>query len=115
MLTLKDLDNRVYSGKVCSRFSYALKDDKGNVKLRAHFIRVIRDQGEIEWHMQIVLDRTRDADSQVYTFMYIMPKENLPLELIAATGLKYFQLYLKEEIQAKSEYDFILGDVLKGM
>ena len=83
MLTLKDLDNRVYSGKICLEYSYILKD--------------------------------QDADSQVYTFGYIMPKSNLPLELIAATGLKYFQLYLKEEIQTKSEYDFMLGDVLKGM
>ena len=44
-----------------------------------------------------------------------MPKDNLPLELICATGLKYFQLYLKEEIQAKSNLDFELGDILTGM
>lgn len=112
MLKLKDLDNRVYSGKICSEFSYILKDDKGKPKFRANFA---RGQEENEWQMRIVLDRTRDADSQVYTFRYIMPKSNLPLELIAATGLKYFQLYLKEEIQTKSEYDFMLGDVLKGM
>ena len=96
MLTLKDLDNRVYSGKICSEFSYILKDDKGKPKFRANFA---RGKEENEWQMRIVLDRTRDADSQVYTFRYIMPKSNLPLELIAATGLKYFQLYLKEEIQ----------------
>lgn len=112
MLTLKDLNNRVYSGKICSEFSYNLKDEKGNQKLKANFC---RGKEENEWQMCIVLDRTRYADSQVYTFGYIMPKSNLPLELIAATGLKYFQLYLKEEIQTKSEYDFMLGDVLKGM
>ena len=32
-----------------------------------------------------------------------------------ATGLKYFQLYLKEEIQTKSGYDFALGEILRGM
>ncbi len=112
MLTLKDLDNRVYSDKTCSEFSYSLKDEKGQTKLKANFW---RGWEENEWQMRIVLDRTRDADSQVYTFVYIMPKSNLPLELIAATGLKYFQLQLKEEMQAKSEYDFELGDVLKGM
>lgn len=112
MLTLKDLDNRVYSGKICSEFSYSLKDEKGQTKLKANFW---RGPEENEWRMRIVLDRTRDADSQVYTFGYIMPKSNLPLTLIAATGLKYFQLLLKEEIQIKSEYDFMLGDVLKGM
>ena len=98
MLTLRDLDNRVYSGKICSEFSYTLKDDKGKPKFRANFTRGQEEQEENEWQMRIVLDRTRDADSQVYTFKYIMPKSNLPLELIAATGLKYFQLYLKQEI-----------------
>lgn len=112
MITLKDLSYRIYSGKICSEFSYILRDDKGKSKFKANFL---RGQEENEWQMRIVLDRTRNADSQVYTFGYIMPKSNLPLELIAATGLKYFQLYLEEEIQTKSEYDFILGDVLKGM
>lgn len=112
MLTLKDLSNRVYNDRICSEFSYTLKDDKGKPKLTANFW---RGQEENEWQMRIVLDRTRDADSQVYKFGYIMPVSNLPLELIAATGLKYFQLYLKEEIQKKSEYDFMIGDALKGM
>lgn len=112
MLELKDLYNRVYIGKICSEFSYILKDDKGKPKFKANFV---RGQQENEWQMSIVLDRTRDADSQVYTFGYTVPKSNLPLELIAAIGLKYFQLYLKEEIQTKSEYDFILGDILKDM
>lgn len=112
MIKLKDLSNRVYSGKICSEFSYVLKDNKGKPKFRADFA---KGHEENEWQMHIVLNRTRDADSQVYTFGYIMPKSNLPLELIAATGLKYFQLYLKEEIQTKSEYDFMLGDVLNGM
>lgn len=112
MLTLKDLNNRVYSGKICSEFSYILKDDKGKPKFKANFT---RGQEENEWQMRIVLDRTRDADSQVYTFGYIMPKSNLPLELIAATGLKYFQLYLKEEVQSKINIDFALGEKLEGM
>ena len=46
MLTLKDLDNRVYSGKICSEFSYILKDDKGKPKFRANFA---RGQEENEW------------------------------------------------------------------
>ena len=112
MLTLKDLDNRVYSGKICSEFSYILKDDKGRPKFRANFV---RGQEENEWQMQIVLDRTRDADSQVYKFDYVMPRANLPLELIAATGLRFFQLYLKEEVQSKINIDFSLGEKLEGM
>ena len=112
MLTLKDLDNRVYSGKQCIRFEHTVKDEKGEPMLIARYQ---RGKEANEWRMSIVLDRTRDADSQVYNFGYIMPKSGLPLELIAATGLKYFQLYLKEEIQNKTNFDFALSELLRGM
>ena len=111
MIKLKDLQNRIYSGKTCIRFKYEIQiDDKTSVE--AMFKRMDNPN---EWNMQIVFNRTRDKDSEVYNFGYIMPKDGLPLELIAATGLKYFQLYIKEEIQAKSNIDFMLGDILQGM
>ena len=118
MIKLKDLQNRVYSGKMCTRFEYNLIDESradNDPKRNCFVARFERGQEENEWNMYVVLKRTRDADSQVYSFGYIMPKTGLPLELIAATGLKYFQLYLKEEVQTKIDYDFVLGEVLKGM
>lgn len=115
MLKLKDLQNRVYSGKTCVRFEYAIMIDNKNI-VYAKFTRQMDERAQDnEWTMQIVFNRTRDKDSEVYNFGYIMPRDGLPLELIAATGLKYFQLYIKEEVQAKSNLDFILGDVLQGM
>ena len=112
MLTLKDLENRIYSGRICVGFDYVLKDEKGKPQFEARF----KHGDEMNhWNMNIVLGRTRDTDSQVYNFSYVMPRAGLPLELIAATGLKYFQLYLEEEIQAKVNYDFMLGEILKGM
>lgn len=111
MIKLKDLQNRVYSGKACTRFEYEfVANDK---KVIAYFNR--NAENSAEWNMQIILGRTRDKDSEVYNFGYIMPRDGLPLELIAATGLKYFQLYLKEEVQAKSNLDFELGSILQGM
>lgn len=71
--------------------------------------------GEGVWNMRVVLPRDRDADSNVYNFCYQMPRDGLPVELIAATGLKYYQLYLKEEIQRKSNFDFVLGELLRDM
>ena len=112
MINQKELENRVYSGKQCIGFDYTVKNEKAEKQFEARF-RTGAEKNE--WNMQIVLGRTRDTDCQVYNFGYIMPKSNLPLELIAATGLKYFQLYLKEEIQTKSEYDFMLGEILRGM
>lgn len=110
MIRLKDLQNRVYSGKQCISFEFPLKISD-ELAVVAKFTTDLYCQ----WNMQVVLPRTRDKDSDVYNFSYLMPKSNLPLELIAATGLKYFQLYLKQEIQTKSDLDFMLGEITSGM
>lgn len=112
MLTLKDLECRVYEGKSVVGFRYTKRDDKGAKQWEADF-----DKGalENEWNMLVVLGRTRDADSQVYRFGYIMPKSGMPLELVAATGLKYFQLYLKQEIEQKIAIDFDIGEITDGV
>lgn len=112
MISLKELVNRVYSGKVCMRFEYELKfgDNKTAV---AMFKRAVEDANM--WTMQLVIDKTRDKDSEVYNFTYILPKSGVSLELIAATGLKYLQLHIKEEIQMKADLDFILGEITDGV
>lgn len=114
MLKLKDLQNRVYSGKICVRFEYAILVDERLIYAR-FTKQPNKDSQPNEWNMEIILGRTRDKDSEVYNFGYVMPRDGLPLELIAATGLRYFQLYLKEEVQAKSNMDFELGNILQGM
>lgn len=115
MLKLKDLQNRAYNGKLCIRFECRVPIDKEKSVL-ATFTREFGTQICSDmWNMQVIMGRTRDKDSEVYNFSYVMPKSNLPLELIAATGLRYFQLHIKEEIQFKSNLDFALGDVLSGM
>lgn len=111
MLDLKQLVNRIYKGKECVGFDFELTNEKGEQLLEARYALI----GENEWQMRIVFDRTRDADSQVYTFGYVMPKSGLPLTLIAATGLRYFQLYLKEEIRTKQMIDFSIGTVTEGI
>lgn len=67
------------------------------------------------WEMRIILDKVKGSESQVYRVQYQLPRDGLPMELIAATGLRYFQECLKEEIQAKSNYDFVLGELLRDM
>lgn len=110
MLRFKDLQNKVYSGKTCIRFECTIQVDD-ETSIEAMFKRVNATQ----WNMQVIFGRTNEKDSEVYNFGYIMPKEGLPLELIAATGLKFFQLYLKQEVQTKSNMDFVLGNVLNDM
>ena len=112
MITLKDLQNRLYVGKQCVGFDYIFLNDKGESQFEARFRIGIEKN---EWRMQIVFDRTRDKDSEVYNFAYVMPKSNLPITLVAATGLRYFQMYLKEEVERKVAYDFFLGELFKDM
>lgn len=114
MITLKDL-KKTYRGRFCTRFEYDIDLGDGNI-LTANFVKQeYPGAKENEWNMQLVIPRTRDKDSEVYNFGYAMPRSNLPLELIAASGIKYLQLYIKEEVQAKSNMDFVLGEILKGM
>lgn len=114
MIRLKDLQNRVYRGKECVRFEYAILINEQYV-----YARFNKEAGESalpnQWTMQIVFGRTRDKDSEVYNFTYAIPKHNAPLELVAAVGLKYFQLHIKEEVQMKSNLDFNLGEITDGV
>lgn len=112
MIRLKDLQNRVYSGRNCIRFEYEFNVDQDH-KVIANFKKTSLDANI--WKMRIILDRTRDKDSEVYNFEYALPKGTTPLELIAAIGLKYFQLYIKEEVQLKSNMDFVLGEIVEGV
>ena len=111
MIKQKDLENRMSVNGMCVDFDYILKMDKTRVRCR--FTRETDNLSH--WNMMVVIKRTRDADSQVYNFGYIMPKENMDLTMVAAVGLKCFQLYLKEEVQMKSNMDFALGEITKGM
>lgn len=110
MVMLKELINRVYEGKECISFEYELEAEDATVNAQFR-----RQENPLEWRMRIVLDRTRDADSQVYNFGYQLPKASMDLAMICAIGLKYFQLYLKEEVQKKSNIDFAIGDLVKDM
>lgn len=117
MLKLKELVNRIYDGKECIRFDYEVLDvsrEATDPKRNCFVARFQRSKEDNkQWRMQVLLPRDRDCDSQVYTFDYVLPREGIELQLVAAIGLRYFQLYLKGEIQRKSDWDFVLGNLLK--
>lgn len=119
MLKRKDLlFTRHNSDRQLVGFSYDVVDKDRNPsdeKYHCFCADWTKGTGEGVWNMRVVLPRDRDRDNQVYNFCYQMPRDGLPVELIAATGLKYYQLYLKEEIQTKSNFDFVLGELLKDM
>lgn len=119
MIKLKELESRKYSGNECVVFDYTMRDPyekdngDGTECFTARFARSKNDKKC--WRMQVVLPRDRDCDCQVYQFSYMLPREGMDLALIAAIGLKYFQLKLKEEVQQKSNWDFIMGNLLNDM
>lgn len=111
MIKQSDLINRININGICVDFDYILNIDKTRIRCR-----FTRDEDQpLVWNMMVVMNRTRDADSQVYNFSYQLPKSNMDLTMIAAIGLKYFQLYLKEEIQLKMNMDFTIGEITNGM
>lgn len=112
MIKQSDLVNRMAINGVCVDFDYFIKVTNEH-KIRCRFT---RSKNELRtWNMTIVLERTRDADSQVYSFDYQLPRDGMDLTMVVAIGLKYFQLYLREEVQMKSNIEFVLGDVTSNM
>ena len=111
MIKQSDLVNRMNIDGMCVDFDYVLTIEETRIRFR--FNRHTSQPNV--WTMMVVLRKTRDADSQVYNFSYQLPKPNMDLTMVAAIGLKYFQLYLKEEVQLKSNLDFTLGEITNGM
>lgn len=109
MIKRKELRNRINDGHQCVGFDVQITEN-----IKASFIRCIPATMN-KWHMQVMFQRTNNSDSQIYLFDYIIPSSNLTLETIAATGLKYFQLHLKEEIEEKISVDFAIGEMTMGM
>jgi len=117
MIELKDLQNRVYENKDCIAFDYELLDSdekrEKKVIMEARFKRAKEE--DKTWRLMVVFPRTEMSDSQVYFVVFQMPKSNMNLPLICATGLRFFQIKLKEEIQEKVIIDFEIGNITEGM
>lgn len=113
MIKRKDLINRVYSGRECIAFDFILYDNS-TVKEKQFLARFERNtKYEKVWKMTVVLDREEYYDSQVYAIEFLTCGNDTPLESIAYAGLKNFQLVIEAEIQKKSQFDFLLSDLLR--
>ena len=111
-MELKELTNRKYEGSDCIGFAYSIKEETSDTEIEFKFTRKIKSR---LWQMEVNLPRTINADMQCYVFQYEMPRDNMQLTLICATGLAYFQMYLKNEISFKSMIDFELGEITRNM
>lgn len=109
-ISFKDCIDKHYFDKQCIKFSYILTDDDESFGLEVTFKRNIAIDENV-WTMSIIIPNDEYAESQLYHFTFKMPKSNMSMELIATTGLKLWQQYLKSEIQAKSLIDITIGEL----
>lgn len=113
MITLKELVNREYDGKECVAFDYIVRDEKGKKLTRVSFERDSREKKK--WTARLVIDGNAFVSHQVYSCDVEMPKEGMPLTVIAATAMMFIKTCLKQDIDWRSVFDFALGDALTGM
>lgn len=116
MIKLRELEHREYRNKKCIYFEYKCRTDDQTLKTNgddllfiARFEFVGDDNIDI-WDMQIVLPSKDMGETQVYNKSFALAKRGLGIDLVCATGLRYFQLCLKEEIQRKMLMDFAITD-----
>ena len=111
-MELRDLINRKYEDKQCTYFEYVVEDKEG-MHVPFYFTRDPND--DLGWRMLVVLGKTSISSHQVYEFNYRIFTKSMPLENVAAVGLRFFQHALKEEIQSKCSMDFTIGEITAGM
>ena len=111
-MELKELTNRKYEDNDCIGFTYSVKEETSDTEIEFKFTRKTKSR---LWNMEVNLPRTINADMQCYVFPYEMQRDNMQLTLICATGLAYFQMYLKNEISFKSMIDFEIGEITRNM
>lgn len=113
MIEFKDLEDKRYEGRDCVAFTVRIVDEKQNEILKVSFNR--HKNNHKLWIAFCTIGRTKVKDTDVYALQYEMPKENMNIELIAASGLRLLDMEIKEEIQKKIEVDFAIGEATSGM
>lgn len=117
MIKMKDLMRRKYDGSKCIGFEYEVKGHDGNELLCLKFskpkVNVAQEPTGEVWKVTTLNDHANVI--QAYNIAYEMPHENLPLELIAATGIRYLYMELNDEIKYKELVCQGMREALGGM
>ncbi len=112
-IKLKDLQNRVYSGKQCIAFNLVLenKELENSEQLILQYVRNVNDL--TLWNVRLILERkTIYENTTIYDIGYSAYSINIDLVKVAMIGLTYLQTEIKQELQRKINIDFMVGEVL---
>lgn len=120
MIKAKEIIHRDYADRACVGFTYRLEHEASDpdvtsrtVEFRFTKVSSRVDPYEKTWCVSFPI---YVCNSVIYhTQAFGIPKSNLPLEKIAAAGLKVVQYYLQQMIQEQMDLDFAIGDVTEGM
>lgn len=114
MIKLKDLISRRYIGKDCYSFQYILRmqeEDPIIVQFDRKFENEIPTK---HWKLSIIFDIERNFQ-HCFTAYFEMPKVNVPLELVCATGLLQIRYYVSSCLEYYSEASVEISKGLEGM
>lgn len=118
MINLNEITNRKYEGKEPISFEYVLKNLDGQngtpQELRIWFEKV----NPIEYNIPNNPPTYRVftiINSVVYEKIFAMPKRNMELIMVVATGLNLLRLTIQEEIAYKEMVSYSIADIIKDM
>lgn len=112
-----EIINRKYEENYPVQFEYVIKDLDGpngeTQELRVFFEKVSQSydmSGEIPTYKVYTV-----LNDKVYFNVYQMPKRNMSLEMIVATGLNVLRFMFLEEANQKEVLGYTIADITKGM
>ena len=112
------LQNLKHGGKkrYCTGFECVITDGE-EINQKFTFCRTldVNEEPTPNWLLAVTVKPLQHKETENWYIYFVMPKAEMPLDLICATGLRYFQMYLKEDIQQKMNLDFLLGEATAGM
>lgn len=118
MISLREIENRKYDGKEPASFEYTVKGLDGphgeTQEMRVWFEKVNPEVYDLEPSRPAYKVFTF-IDSAVYEKVFQMPKSNMNLEMVVATGLNLLRFTFQEEAAYKEMLSYTIADITKDM
>lgn len=119
MIELKEIENRKYIGKDLVSFEYTIKGLEGphgeTQELRVWFEKVNPQEFDEEIITKPGYKIFTIVEGIVYERIFQMPRSNMNLELVVATGLNQLKWIFQTEAEYKVMLGYTISDIIKDM
>lgn len=111
-IKMSELANKRIVNKRVVQYDYPLtySDSEGFEQTLYMNFKMIKDD---EWRLFVLFAPTQEKESQIYQFNFRLPKPNIELSIVTATGLRLLQMVLQDEIQEKHLVEFQITNVIE--